>query len=79
MPCSRSACRPSVSSEKSIGSGRAIDRRLLHRRELIFVDAFGIVEQAADQRGFAVVHASGRGEAQELFVLLLLEELVDRG
>ena len=34
--------------------------------ELVFVDALGIVEQAADEGGLAVVDAAGRGEAQEL-------------
>ena len=77
MPCSRSARRPSVSSEKSIASGRTVDGRLGHRLELIFVDALRIVQQAADQRGFAVVHAAGGGESQQILGLLLREEIFD--
>ena len=66
MPCSRSARRPSVSSEKSIGPAVRFDRSFRHGCELVFVDALRIVEQAADQRGFAVVHAAGGGEAQQI-------------
>ena len=68
MPCSRSARRPSVSSEKSIGPADRFTDALLHRRELVFVDALGIVEQAADQGGLAVVHAARGGEAQQFLV-----------
>ena len=75
MPCSRSARRPSVSSEKSIGAGRPVHRRFRHGLELIFVDALRIVQQAADQRGFAVVHAAGGGEAQQILGLLLRQEV----
>ena len=34
-------------------------------RELVFVNRLGIVKQAADEGGFAVVHAAGGGEAQK--------------
>ena len=43
----------------------AIDLALLHGGELIFEDGLAVVEQAADQRGFAVVDAAGGGEAQQ--------------
>jgi len=45
-------------------SAGAIDAALFHRRELIFVNAFCVVQQPADQGGLAVIHASRRGKAQ---------------
>ena len=36
------------------------------RLELVLEDPLGVVEEAADQRGLAVVHRAGRGQAQEL-------------
>ena len=71
MPCSRSARRPSVSSEKSISPPRRAGL------ELIFVRALGVVQQAPDQRGLAVVHAAGRGQAQQVLRLLRGQELFD--
>ncbi len=75
MPCSRSARRPSVSSEKSIGPGGAVHRRFGNRFELIFVDALRIVKQAPDQSGFAIVHAARGGETQQILGLLLRQEI----
>ena len=49
-----------------MGPARAIDLALLHRGELVFEHGLAVVEQAADQRGLAVVHAAGRGEAQKV-------------
>ena len=43
----------------------AIDFALLHGGELVFEDGLAVVEQAADQGGFAVVDAAGGGEAQQ--------------
>ncbi len=40
----------------------------LHRFQLVFKNGFAVVEQSADQCAFAVVHASGCGEAQEVHV-----------
>ena len=45
--------------------GGEVARRLADAGELVFVDALGIVEQAADQRALAIVHAARGGEAQE--------------
>ena len=45
--------------------GGEIARGLAHAGQLVFVDALGIVEQAADQGALAIVHAARRGEAQE--------------
>jgi hypothetical protein len=39
-------------------------RGLLHRFELVLEDRFGIVKQAADEGGLAVVDGAGGGEAQ---------------
>ena len=38
---------------------------------LVFVDRLRVVEQAADERGLAVVDAAGGGEAQQIFLALL--------
>ena len=43
----------------------AVDGSLGDTGELIFVDAFGIVQKAADQGAFAVVDTAGGGEAEE--------------
>jgi hypothetical protein len=34
--------------------------------ELVFVNGSRVVQQAADQSGFAIVHAAGGGKAEEL-------------
>ncbi len=47
------------------GAAGAIDLALLHGGELVLEDGLAVVEQAADQRGFAVVHAARGGEAQQ--------------
>ena len=46
---------------------------VLERGELVFEDHLRIVEQAADQRRFAIVHAAAGDEAQHRLVLVLLE------
>ena len=43
----------------------AVGRSFGDAGQLIFVDAFGIVEQAADQCALAVVDAAGGGKTQE--------------
>ena len=55
----------------------AIDAALLHRGKLVFVHALGVVQQAADQRRLAVVHAAGRGEAQHLLAKMRFEKLLE--
>ena len=47
---------------------------LFQRRELILEQHLGIVKQAADQRGLAVIDAAAGEEAQERLVFLLGEE-----
>ena len=61
------------------GAGRLIHRRFLDGAELVFVDALGIVKQAADQRRFAVIHAAAGGEAEQVFLLFAPQERVDSG
>lgn len=43
----------------------AAPRCALNGAELVGEDRFGIVQQPADQRGLALVHASGGGQAQK--------------
>jgi len=58
---------------------RAVNGSLLYRGKLIFVNAFGIVKEAADKRGFSIIDTSRRCKAKKLFMLFLLEELVNSG
>ena len=72
MPCSRSASRPSTSSAKSMSSPvvPCLRESFVERRELIFEDQLGIVEQPADQRRLAVIDAAAGEEAQQRLLLL---------
>ncbi len=65
MPCSRSARRPSVKSEKSIGPAVRFFDAFSTDVHLILVDRLRIVEQPSDQRALAVVDAAGRADAEE--------------
>src|SRR5262249_40117157 len=49
---------------------------LFQRREVILEQHLGVVEQAADQRGLAVVDGAAGEESQEGLVFLLGEELL---
>ena len=62
---------------QAVGEQRQIDAPagaarggLRHAGQLVFVNAFGIVEQTPDQRALAVVHAAGREEPQQVFLLV---------
>ncbi len=79
MPCSRSALQTVGEQRKIDTRGRAIDAALGDGGELVFVDRLGVMQQAADERRLAVVHAAGRGEAQHLLVEMVVEELLELG
>jgi hypothetical protein len=67
-----------VSQKREVDrSGRSVHRRLLHRCQLVFVNALRIVEQPPNQRRLTVIHTAGCGKPQELLLLLLLEKRVD--
>ena len=66
MPCSRSARRPSVNSEKSIGPALRLRDAAVDGVDLILVDAARVVQQASDQRALPVVHAPGGADAQQI-------------
>ncbi len=53
---------------------RAIDAAVFYGGQLIFENGFGIVQESADQRGFAVVHAAGRRESKKLLRQILVDE-----
>ena len=56
-----------VREQREVGPvAAAAARDLLDVRELVGEHRLGVVEQAADQRGLAVVDRAGGGEAQEL-------------
>ena len=42
------------------------DRLFLRDSKLIFIDGFRVVQQPANQRGLAVIHAAGRRKAQQV-------------
>ena len=65
MPCSRSAFRPSVNSEKSIGPAVRFFDAFCDRVHLILVDRARVVQQPPDQRALPVVHAAGRADAEQ--------------
>ena len=44
----------------------AAARGFLHGFELVFEDGFGIVKEAADESGFAVIDGAGGSEAKEV-------------
>jgi hypothetical protein len=47
-------------------AGRLIRGDLADGGQLVFVDAFGIVEQPPDEGALTIGHAAGRGEAEKL-------------
>jgi len=49
----------------------------LHRGELVLVDHLGVVQEPADERALAVVHAAAGEEAQQLLLLVAREVGVD--
>ena len=72
MPCSRSACK-TVDQQREIELAVVAGFLRAHRFELILVDHLRVVQQAADQRAFAVVDAAAGEEAQDFLALVLLE------
>ena len=71
-----------VGEEREIdfAAGRAVAARVfLDRGELILVDHLRLVEEPADQRALAVVHAAAGDEPQQLLALVLREIFVDVG
>src|SRR5260370_2315134 len=56
-----------VGNERKIdGAVRTVDPAVLNRDQLVLVDSFGVVQQAADQGGLAVIHAAGCGKPQKV-------------
>ena len=48
------------------------------RRELVVEQQLGVVQQAADQRAFSIVHAAAGDEAQQILALVLAQVIGDR-
>ena len=61
IPCSRSAARPSVRLAKS--GVFAVFGSAVKLVNLVGQQGFAVVEQAADERGFAVIDTAGGNEA----------------
>ena len=62
---------------KITARGSVNRRSLFNGSELILVDHFGIVKQAADQCALAIVNAATGNESQQLFTLMLSEIFVN--
>jgi len=63
-----------VGEQRQVGGGQAALRRsLLDGVQRVGEDGLGVVEQPADQRALAVVHAAAGQEAQQAMVDVLLE------
>ena len=61
-----------------VGQQRKIDLAAANGRfQLIFVGALGVMQQPADQRALAVVHAARRGQAQQALGFLGCQEFFD--
>jgi hypothetical protein len=66
---------------EAVGQQREVDggpspetnRVCLKRAKMVLVHTLGVVEQAADQRRFAIVDASHRREPEQVFGLALIE------
>ena len=76
MPCSRSARSPSVSRAKSKAPASDSPGGFRDGAHVIFVDVLRIVQQPADQRGLAVIHAARGGEAQQIFASFRSEKIL---
>ena len=63
-----------------VSSRRPVRERIpLQGGELVLVDHFRVVEQPADERTLAVIHAAARQEPQQFLLFVLLEVGVDIG
>ena len=47
--------------------------------QLIFIDHFGIVQQAANERAFSIIHATASQKAEHFFLLMLSKVSMDVG
>ena len=56
--------QPVGQQRKIKSAARAVDLALLHRNNLVFVDRLRVVQQAANQRGLAIVHAARGGKPE---------------
>ena len=73
IPCSRSAFRPSV-KQGEVNLVPLPRRGLAHGGDVVLVERLALVQQAADQRALAVVHAADRGEPEQLGLFVLPEQ-----
>ena len=60
-----------------IPCGAAGFRGLGDRRQLIFKDHLGVVKHPPDQGGFTIVDAAAGNKAQQVFVFVLVQVLLD--
>ncbi len=60
-------------------SGAVFGGVAAHGGELILVDQLGVVQQPADQRAFAVIHATAGDEAQQILVFVARQISLDIG
>ena len=69
-----------------VGEEREIDlnfpvcgRKVPYRLELVFKNRFRIMEEAADEGGFPVIHASGWRKPEQGVLLVSLQKCFERG
>ena len=53
--------------------GAALDAVAGDSLKLVFIDHFGVVQKAANERAFAIINTATREETQEFFPLMLLQ------
>src|SRR4029077_7277963 len=64
-----------VSQQRKIHGARgAIDAAFLHSGKLILEHGLGVMKQPANQRRFAIIHAAGRRESQQLLLQVMMHE-----
>jgi hypothetical protein len=69
--------REPVGEQREVDAAVVEALALLERGELVLEDHARVVEQAADERGLAVVHRADGDEAAELLAPVLLEVALD--
>src|SRR5438552_3727172 len=68
------AFRPQAVGQK--GQLQALARGEPHCMQLVFEDTLGIVEQATDERGLAIIHAAGGNQAKQVLLRFRVQELL---
>ncbi len=71
MPCSRSACRPSVSSDRSTAPRPRFSEVRVIAVQGVGQDGLAVEQQTADQRALAVIDAAAGEKAEQAVIFNL--------